>query len=110
MVAPSKGSVVVIPFPFSDLSQSKLRPALVLAATSHDEFIMCQITSKPYSDPRVVTISDSDFEEGSLQVTSYVRPGKIFTASSRLIADQVGRLKKESITKVINEVVKILSG
>jgi len=45
MVSPSKGSVVLVKFPFSDLSSSKLRPAVVLAAAGRDDWILCQITS-----------------------------------------------------------------
>lgn len=41
-----KGDVVVIPFPFSDLTMSKRRPALVLAELSGDDLILCQITSQ----------------------------------------------------------------
>jgi mRNA interferase MazF len=41
-----KGDIVVIPFPFSDLSGSKKRPALVLADLQGDDIILCQITSQ----------------------------------------------------------------
>jgi mRNA interferase MazF len=41
-----KGDIVVIPFPFSDLSGSKKRPALVLANLQGDDIILCQITSR----------------------------------------------------------------
>jgi len=41
-----KGDIVVIPFPFSDLSKTKRRPALVLAKTEHNDLILCQITSQ----------------------------------------------------------------
>lgn len=40
-----KGDVVVVPFPFSDLSQSKRRPALVIANLQGNDLILCQITS-----------------------------------------------------------------
>jgi mRNA interferase MazF len=40
-----KGDVVVIPFPFSDLSGSKCRPAFVLADLEGDDVVLCQITS-----------------------------------------------------------------
>ena len=60
------GAVVLVPFPFSDLSHAKLRPAVVLAATAHDDFILCQITSNPYSDPLAIRIADEAFAEGSL--------------------------------------------
>lgn len=40
-----KGDVVVVPFPFSDLTQAKWRPALVISALEGDDLILCQITS-----------------------------------------------------------------
>ncbi len=48
------GSVILVRFPFSDLSQSKLRPAVVLADCGRDDWLLCQITSNPYSDPRAI--------------------------------------------------------
>ena len=41
-----KGDVVVLPFPYSDLSRSNSRPALVLAVPRDDEVIVCQITGR----------------------------------------------------------------
>jgi mRNA interferase MazF len=54
MGAPSVGDVVLVPFPFSDLSQSKVRPAIALANTSRGDWILCQITSAMYGDPHIV--------------------------------------------------------
>ena len=45
-----KGEVVVVPFPFSDLSSTKRRPALVITSLTGDDVILCQITSKSVSD------------------------------------------------------------
>ena len=41
MVAPTAGEVVVIPFPFSDLTQSKVRPALCLADAGRGDYVLC---------------------------------------------------------------------
>ncbi len=57
MVTPTVGAVVLVPFPFSDLSNSKLRPAVVLADAGRGDFALCQITSNPYADSRSVEIS-----------------------------------------------------
>ena len=84
MVSPSVGSVVLVRFPFSDLSASKLRPAVVLAGVDHDDWILCQITSNPYADTRAVEIVDSDFASGNLMRASYARPGKLFSANTSL--------------------------
>ena len=81
MEAPSAGSVVLVPFPFSDLSESKLRPAVVLAEISRDDFVLCQVTSNPYADPNAVELTDEEFAEGGLKRVSYARPGKLFTAN-----------------------------
>ena len=108
MVSPSAGAVVVIPFPFSDLSQSKLRPAVALAAAGRGDWILCQITSKPYGDPHVVEINNEHFATGSLRVTSYARPGKLFTANQNLMTDQVGELQPESLTQIIEAIVNLL--
>lgn len=62
MVTPSEGSVVLVRFPFSDLSSSKLRPAVVLAFTGRDDWILCQVTSNPYSDPTAIQLSKENLE------------------------------------------------
>ena len=41
-----KGDVVIVPFPFSDLSQAKRRPALIVAKLTGDDFILCQLPVK----------------------------------------------------------------
>lgn len=43
--------VVFVNFPFSDLKNTKLRPAVIIANVQNDDYILCQITSKAYSDP-----------------------------------------------------------
>jgi YD repeat-containing protein len=53
--------IVVIPFPFSDLSGSKRRPAFVLADLQGDDIILCQITSQQTKDQYAIAIEDRDF-------------------------------------------------
>ena len=108
MVTPSAGSVVLVPFPFSDLSQSKMRPAVVLAAATKGDWVLCQITSRPYSDRRAFELTDGSFAQGSLHLVSYARPGKLFTASQSLINRQVGVLKDDALTQIVEAVVKLL--
>lgn len=84
--------VVVMPFPFSDLSAGKLRPALVMAAAGRGDWVLCQITSKPYGDPDAVPITDADFESGDLRISSIARPTKLFTAHETLVQGTAGRL------------------
>lgn len=108
MVTPTAGAVVLVPFPFSDLSQAKLRPAVVLGGTGRDDWILCQVTSNPYSDTQAITLVDASFAQGSLRVTSYARPGKLFTANRSLMIKQVGSLKTKPLRQIIETVVSIL--
>ena len=108
MVVPSAGSVVLVPFPFSDLSQSKLRPAVVLADAGRGDWILCQLTSSPYSDARAVKLTNSDFHKGSLRVVSYARPGKLFTANQELLVSEIGVLNGKAFDRVLGAVVSVL--
>lgn len=64
-----KGDVVVIPFPFSDLSGSKKRPAFVLADLPGDDFILCQITSQNAWDTYAIALESSHFISGDFACT-----------------------------------------
>lgn len=102
------GQVVIVHFPFSDLTASKLRPAVVLAAAGRGDWILCQITSKSYGDDKAIALNDADFARGSLRLASFVRPGKLFTAHGSLIANQAGELKPEKLFVVREAVVKMI--
>ena len=108
MVPSSAGAVVMVPFPFSDLSQTKLRPAVVLAGAGRGDWVLCQITSNPYADTRAVLLESHDFAAGSLRVTSYARPGKLFTANISLIASEIGTLTPPAFERVLKAVVGLL--
>lgn len=100
--------VILLPFPFSDLSTSKLRPALLLASAGRGDWVLCQITSNPYADPLAVTLDDHDFAEGGLQRTSYARASKLFTASEALFQRVAGELKPDRHTQVVGVIVDML--
>ena len=108
MGLPSKRTVVLIRFPFSDQSQSKLRPAVVLAAAGRGDWILCQITSQRYTDPQAIKLSKTDFRIGSLRKTSFVRFAKLFTAHESLVVSQVGELKQEKFSSIIDSITKLL--
>jgi mRNA interferase MazF len=108
VVAPSAGKIVLVPFPFSDLSHAKLRPAVVLAEAGRGDWILCQVTSNPYGDPRAVELTASSFTSGSLRAASYARPGKLFTASRDLMVAEVAILNTDAGQQVVDAVVAIL--
>ncbi len=91
-----RGEIVVISFPFSDLSGSKRRPALIIADWGGEDVILCQITSKQKKDGYEVVLNKSDFETGSLPLDSHIRPNKLFTADKNSFISIAG--KKSSQT------------
>lgn len=110
MTAIRPGSVVVIPFPFSDLSNAKRRPALVLADAGRGDWVCAQITSNPYADPKAIALTDAQFVIGSLSRSSFVRPGKLFTANQALFAGVAGGVDEATLGVVRNAVVSLLFG
>ena len=106
----SVGDIVFVRFPFSDLSAYKLRPALVLARASKHDFVLSQITSRPYGDEYAVQLTQDNFIHGTLRTVSYVRPAKIFTAHVGLIEKRSAHLKSETRKTVVSVIVRLLHG
>ena len=104
-----EGDVIVLPFPFSDLSGSKKRPAFVLADLPGNDLIVCQITGKNKSDPIALSVLSDDFGTGALPVTSFVRPNKIFTADKNLVLYVAGHLSETKTREILNAVIRITS-
>jgi len=104
-----KGSVVVVPFPFSDLSGSKRRPALVIADWGGDDIILCQITSKANSDGHAIDLAKADFITGGLPVASNIRVNKVFTADKRIILQVAGKLKAEKYRAVVEGLARLIA-
>jgi mRNA interferase MazF len=103
------GEVVVVPFPFSDLTGQKRRPAYVVAPLQGDDVILCVITSQHHpKDSYSVSITAADFVTGSLQHPSYVRPNRLFTAESTIIVRSVGQLTDAKRAEVIQAIKDIL--
>jgi len=104
-----KGDVVVIPFPFSDLSASKRRPALVVADLDGNDVILCQITSVARNDRYSIPLTKSDFNEGKLKVESRIRPNRLFTADRSIIEYKAGTLTNEKVIVIEQTLVDIFT-
>jgi len=100
--------VVVVPFPFSDLTQAKRRPALVVASLDGEDNILCQIMSRSVQDRYAVALAESDFHDGGLRRPSNVRPNRIFTAHERLVLYRAGALKPQKATEITDAIIRIL--
>jgi mRNA interferase MazF len=108
MGEPVRGDIVVVLFPFSDLSSAKKRPALVIATPDGDDLILCQITSRLVSDRYAILIGEDDFASGSLRQVSNVRPARIFTADKKIIQYIAGHLKDDAMGRIITRIIEII--
>ncbi len=104
-----KGDIVVLPFPFSDLSKSKKRPALIVSNLQGDDVILSQITSEARIDDYSITLISDDFKQGNLNLTSIIRPNRLFTAEKSIILYKAGSLKESKIKEVEKELIKIFT-
>lgn len=99
----SKGDIVVINFPFSDLVNSKKRPMVVLAVKGQD-IIGCAITSNPDSDGLPL----EEFAEGSLPLRSKIKYGQIHTFIKSLVIKKIARISKKDHHKLIMMINELL--
>jgi mRNA interferase MazF len=97
-----------LPFPYSDLSAQKLRPALLLADAGRGDWVLCQITSNSNADKNAVMLTDNDFLDGGLQRISYARAGKLFTANESIFRRNVGTVSQHTFDKIIQTAVDLL--
>ncbi|MCG8372723.1 MAG: type II toxin-antitoxin system PemK/MazF family toxin [Balneolales bacterium] len=103
-----KGDIVVVPFPFSDLSSVKRRPAFVITDLGEEDVFLCQITSKAHKNKFSISIETQDFKSGSLNKTSNIRPDKIFTCSRNIILYKIGSLHEQATRNVINSITDLV--
>lgn len=103
-----KGDIVVVPFPFSNLSEIKKRPAFVVNKLRGDDIILCQITSQTIKDKYSISLKKTDFVLGNLAVNSNIRPNRIFTADKNIILYKIGSIKENKIKEVIQKIIEII--
>lgn len=103
------GAVVVVPFPFTNLASSKLRPAVVLATFTRGDVLLCQVTSKTYGHPEVVPLGAADFAVGGpLPRESWVLPHRLVTAHEDVVVRTVGVLSAERLGNLRAAVCRLI--
>lgn len=83
-----QGDIVVVEFPFTDVSQTKKRPALVLSNQTINQtgdYLLIMVTSQIKYDGLSIPLSASDFVGGALPLASFVRVHKVFLLNESLI-------------------------
>jgi mRNA interferase MazF len=109
------GQVVLIPFPFTDLTTIKKRPALVISSSafnrSHDDLIVVAITSKnPFTpQPDEYLLPADEQQAAQLPKPSKVRSGKIVSLDKRLVRKSLGLVSQKALNKIVQLVIQNFS-
>ena len=106
----NQSDVVLLPVPFSDQTARKVRPAIVVSNdnlnSGSDDVILVPMTSVIKNVPYSVTVTQKNFVEGELIVTSRARADKIFTAHKSLIKMKIGKIKSNILAEIKQEIMK----
>ncbi len=101
-----KGDIVLIPFPFTDLSANKLRPAVVLIQTETDLTVSFITTQLKWKEPTDIEIAPSQLN--GIKKTSLIRLSKIATVDKTLAIGKLGELQSNEITKLNSNLKNLL--
>ena len=94
------GDVVLTPFPFTDLSDIKIRPAVVVADVGMQDWVLCQITSRAPTGKLHIAIGPNDMEGGLLRLRSWVRPDRLYTVNDGVFQKTLGQLSSTKMAEV----------
>ena len=107
-----QGEIVVVPFPFSDLSNIKQRPVLILSKDNDnkisDDIITCGITSNLKDVKYSVLIENKDLEYGEIPSKSRIKIDKLFTLNKNIIKKKVAKINKITLSKVKEEFERLI--
>jgi mRNA interferase MazF len=103
--------LVLLPFPFTDLSGRKVRPALVVSNDSFNrrsaDCVMVPLTTVLKDAPHSVPVTQDDLSAGHLITTSRVRADKLFCVDKNLIRTKIGALTVTAFGKIRPEILSL---
>lgn len=106
MAAFVRGDVVVIDFPFSDLSKTKRRPAIVVGSSYGSDILLCSVTSQSSGDPHILALENSDFSAGTIKRSSTIRYSKLLTVDEANVLYKAGALKQQKIKDILQAIIQ----
>jgi len=102
--------IVLVNFPFSDLTKTKKRPALVIKSLEEENNIFCQITTKRRNIQKYEIILKKEDCKGDIRFDSYIYLDMIFTLHKALIYRKIGKIKSQKIKNLITQKIKLVFG
>ena len=101
-----KFDIALVNFPFTDLTKTKKRPALVIKPLEGDNTIFCQITTKRRSIQKYEIILNKEDCVGNIRFDSFMYLDMIFTLHKSLIHGKIGEVKSQKVRDNINQKIK----
>ena len=100
-----QGDIILVPFPFTDFSGEKVRPAIVLSSRGEgDDLTLCFISSvvpnKILGNEVLIDKKKENFEKTGLKVSSIIKVTKIATLEKKVVLGKLGILDKANLLKV----------
>lgn|SRR5579872_2225732 len=106
-----QGEIVLVPFPFTNLSTSKKRPVLVLSKTSYNkkssDFVCCGIISNIRNVHHSVSLQNKDLVDGILPKPSRIKTSTIFTLEKSIVIRRLGKIRENVMEKVRKEILEL---
>ncbi len=103
--------IVVVKFPFTDGSEFKRRPAMIISnakVNKTKDYLLVQITSKYHEDGLTFPIDDNDCLI-SLPLKSFIRAHKVFTVNKNLILSKITQVSPHFFNQISDEIVSLIS-
>ena len=101
-----KGDIVLIPFPFTDLSGNKLRPAVVLAVTSLDVTVCFITTQLQWQETTDILLQPTGLN--GIKKPSLIRISKIATLDKSMAIGKIGSLDKNELVQLNSKLKELL--
>lgn len=100
--------IVLLPFPFPDLTSTKKRPVLVIKELDNlNDFVALPITSQSHHTMSIA-ISNADLMKGSFPKDSWVKTDKIFTFNQKIVVGRIAEVKTEFFSKILAQICDYL--
>ena len=113
MIECSTGDVVLLPFPFTDFSTFKQRPALVISSPKWNarrpDIIIAAISSRMHGSEFEYILNEKEERTGGLRVPSAVRLGNIYTIDKCLVREVLGSLDKKNVQSIQAKIHQVIS-
>jgi PemK-like, MazF-like toxin of type II toxin-antitoxin system len=98
-----RGELLLVPFPFTDLSAAKRRPVLALTAPdSYGDFIALPVTSRPQAEHRI-PLAPADLVQGRLPAPSWIRTDRVVTLNASLVVKSLGQVAVRAVDDAVEQ-------